>query len=64
MDLDGWREEVFGLCWHQHGGSGLAISFADALDLPVEDAAWLLERIGEQRTQEARELEKAGRRRC
>jgi TP901 family phage tail tape measure protein len=35
---------MFQLCWHQHGGSGLALTFADALDLPVQDRDWLIER--------------------
>ena len=54
---------MFQLCWHQHGGSGLAITFADALDLGVQDRDWLIERAGTQRTREAKELEKATRRR-
>lgn len=32
---------------------------SDALDLPVSDRDWLLDRIGSQRTHEAREIEKA-----
>lgn len=62
MSLDSWREGLFHLCWHQHGGSGLVLSVGDALALPVGDRDWLLERIGEQRTREARELEKAAKR--
>jgi hypothetical protein len=54
---------MFQLCWHQHGGSGLAITFTDALDLAVHDRDWLIERIGNQRSREAKELEKASRRR-
>lgn len=54
---------MFQLCWHQHGGSGLAISFADALDLSLAERDWFLERIGAQRTKEAQEIAKAGRRR-
>ena len=54
---------MFQLCWHQHGGSGLALTLADALDLPVQDRNWLIERIGNQRSREAKELEKASRRR-
>ena len=61
MSLDAWREGLFHLCWHQHGGSGLVLSLGDALELPMADR--LLERIGEQRTREARELEKATKRR-
>lgn len=61
VDLELWREGMFQLCWHQHGGSGLALSFADALDLVVQDRDWLLERIGTQRSKEADALEKAAR---
>ncbi len=63
MSLDTWREGLFQLCWHQHGGSGLQVSMADALELPVGERDWLLERMGEQRQREGRELEKAARRR-
>ena len=56
MSLDAWRDALFHLCWHQHGGSGLQLSFSDALELPVSERDWFLERIGEQRTREAREL--------
>ena len=63
MSLDAWREGLFQLCWHQHGGSGLQVSLADALELPVGERDWLLERMGEQRQREGRELEKAARRR-
>ena len=62
MSLEAWREGVFQLCWRQHGGSGLGITVGEALDLPVGDRDWLLERIGAQRSREARELEKAARR--
>ena len=54
---------MFQLCWRQHGGSGLGVGLGEALDLPVGDRDWLLERIGTQRSREAREIEKAGRRR-
>jgi len=37
------------------------VSLNDALELPTADRDWLLERIGQQRTREARELEKASR---
>jgi hypothetical protein len=59
VNLDSWREALFQLCWHQHGGSGLSLTLGDALELPISDRDWLLERIGEQRSREARELEKA-----
>ncbi len=63
MSLDGWREGLFHLCWRQHGGSGLGATLSEALDLSTTDRDWLLERVGQQRQREAREIEKAGRRR-
>jgi len=59
MSLDVWREGLFQLCWQQHGGSGLAVDVATALEMSTSDRDWLLERIGEQRSREARELAKA-----
>ena len=50
---------VFQLCWIQHGGSGLGLSLEEALELLVRDRDWLLERIGTQRSREAREIERA-----
>ena len=55
------RGERLQLCWQQHGGSGLAVTLDDALDLPTTDRDWLIERIGSQRAREAKELEKAAR---
>jgi hypothetical protein len=63
VELDQWREGLFQLCWRQHGGSGLGVTLGDALELPLGDRTWLLERIEEQRTREAREIEKATKRR-
>jgi len=56
-------EGCFQLLYHQHGGSGLALSLADVMELDLDRMRWLLERLGEQREKEARELEAAGRRR-
>ena len=36
---------------------------AEVLELPTADRDWLIERIGQQRGREAKELEKAGKRR-
>jgi hypothetical protein len=51
------------MCWRQHGGSGLGLSMGEVLDMPTADRDWFLERIGQQRTREAKEIEKAGKRR-
>lgn len=50
------------MCWRQHGGSGLGFGLSEVLDLSLDEFEWFLERIGEQREQEARALEKAMRR--
>jgi hypothetical protein len=60
--VDAWREGVFQLCWRQHGGSGLGLGMREVLDMTMDDRDWFLERIGQQRGREARELEKAGKR--
>jgi len=49
--------------WQQHGGSGAAVSWGDALEMTVLDRDWLLERIDTQRTRESQALTKAGKRR-
>ena len=54
---------MFQLCWRQHGGSGLGASVTEALEMSTADRDWFLERVGTQRDREARELEKAGRKR-
>mgnify|MGYP001614366181 CR=1 FL=1 len=46
MTMEAWREGIFQLCWQQHGGSGLAVTLDDALELPTMDRDWLIERIG------------------
>ena len=58
-----WREGLFHLCWRQHGGSGLGIDLREALEMTPLDRDWFLERIGEQRTKEAKQIEKAAKRR-
>jgi hypothetical protein len=50
---------MFRLCWHEHGGSGLGLSWDEALDLDLADRNWLYERVNKQRKDEARTLEKA-----
>jgi hypothetical protein len=59
---DEFWEGVFQLLYHQHGGSGLQLTLTEVMDLELERMRWLLERLGEQREKEAREMEKAARR--
>ncbi len=63
VELEAWREGVFELCWQQHGGSGLGVTVGEALEMSIADRDWFLERIGAQRSHEAREIEKAAKRR-
>lgn len=63
MTDDDVREAIFQLSWIQHGGSGLGWTRTEALELDLAELAWWLERIDEQRTREARALERAARRR-
>lgn len=51
------------MCWRQHGGSGLGASLSEVLAMTTADRDWFLERIGQQRSSEAKEIEKAGKRR-
>ena len=54
---------MFQLLYTQHGGSGLGLSLDEVMELEIERMRWLLERLGDQRRREARELEQAARRR-
>jgi len=51
------------VCWQQHGGSGFGASFGEVLEMSTSDRDWFLDRIGRQRSREAKEIEKAGKRR-
>lgn len=59
VELDDWREGLFQLLWRQHGGSGLAIGEQAALEMSVADRDWFVQRIRDQREEEAKEIEKA-----
>lgn len=54
---------MFQVCWRQHGGSGLGVTVGEVLEMSTADRDWFIERIGRQRSREAHEIEKAGRRR-
>jgi hypothetical protein len=56
VTLDDWIDGVFAACWQAHGGSGLAASLGDILDLDLEVRDGLLTRIVEQRRREAAAL--------
>jgi len=63
VDPDTWRESLFQLCWRQHGGSGLGMSMGEALEMTTADRDWFIERIGDQRSREAKEIERASKKR-
>jgi hypothetical protein len=54
-------------CSRSAGGNtaarGWGTSMSEVLELPVSDRDWLIERIGQQRSREAKEIEKASKRR-
>ena len=54
---------MFQVCWRQHGGSGLGVSMSEVLEMTISDRDWLIDRIGQQRSREAKEIEKASKRR-
>jgi len=39
------------------------VTLDEVLEMPISDRDWLIKRIGQQRGREAREIEKAGKRR-
>lgn len=57
-----WQEIRFELMWIQHGGSGLAMSFAEVNDLDIDEIVWLLEAQHERRKTESEAIKRAGRR--
>ncbi len=62
LPADEFWEGVFQLLYTQHGGSGLGLSLTEVMELEMDRMRWLLERLGEQRRKEAREIEQAARR--
>jgi hypothetical protein len=62
IDPDELWEGIFQLLYHQHGGSGLSLTLEDVMELDLDRIRWLLERLGEQREREARELAAAAQR--
>lgn len=57
---DSYRESIFRLCYHQHGGSGLNFSLADLNDMPLRDLNWYIDRLDQARDDEARAIKSAG----
>jgi hypothetical protein len=53
---------MFCLLYIQHGGSGLGLSYSDVLALDWAEAAWFAERLGDQRSREAKAIKDGNRR--
>lgn len=58
-DAEQWVKQVFSLCWIQYGGSGLNITWSEALDLEVRDRDSLLQLITDTRESEAKAIRDA-----
>ena len=54
-----WREWIFQMCYHQHGGSGTNFTLQDVLNMPVDDFGWYLNFLFVQRHNEGVQIEKA-----
>lgn len=50
---------MFALCWNQHGGSGLSITWHEAGELEFQEAMILARKIRKQRKAEQAALNKA-----
>lgn len=46
-------KKVFELCWHESGGSGLSMTWEQAMNMTADEAEFLLEMIGFRRKAEA-----------
>ncbi len=62
MPEDWLRERIFSLCYAVHGGSGLNFRPTDVEEMTLEDIDWYVRRLGKQREDEQRQLERAQRR--
>ena len=62
LGRDEFWDVVFQLLYTQHGGSGLNLTLDDVMDLELSRMFWLVERLGDQRRKEAREIEQAAHR--
>jgi len=63
VDIDAWESRIFGLTWHQHGGSGLTWTRSEVLDLTLGERDRALEWVEKRREQESKELKAAAKRR-
>jgi len=52
---------VFCLAYRTHGGSGLGASLTEVQDMAPSDRDWFLERLGQQRRDEAAAVSRARR---
>lgn len=49
--------------WTEHGGSGLGMPRSEVNDLDVAEIKWLIDRMRQQRHDEAEAIKRAGRKR-
>ena len=61
-EWDDLRERVFHCCWVTHGGSGLNLSWGDALNCTLSDLQWVYERVTKERKTEAEAIRLASKR--
>ena len=59
VSFDDWLRITFALCWQQHGGSGLLITWGEALELELSERNALLDLVGERRRLESEAIKKA-----
>jgi len=59
IDKDVELDIIFNLIYHQHGGSGLNITYSEVLNLDLNDIDGLAERLGDTRRREAAEIARA-----
>jgi hypothetical protein len=52
---------MFRLCYTQHGGSGLGLTFSDVQEMPLADVQWYIERLEEARRDESSAIRNARR---
>lgn len=52
IDAEWWGARVFHLLYSQHGGSGLSLTYADIMNMPLDTILDMLSRLNERRDQE------------
>ncbi len=63
LTADRMRRMFFDLGYSAHGGSGLRYSWEVVQDMPVSEIMWYVRHLDETRTEEAKQIQRAHRRR-